>query len=109
MTLIEEINIETCTVRFYDGIDFDMIRDHNKEELLIFFIDNWIDSYKQWERDKKIDNILDDIVEDFNPSTIENNWISVYQTSGNLEMTYLTIKSKLLERKSFFEPWRTLA
>lgn len=109
MTLIEEINIETCIVRFYDGIDFDMIRDHKKEEFLIFFIDNWLDSYKQWERDKKIDSLLTDIDDDFNPRTMENNWIAVYQTSGNLEMTYLTIKSKLLERKPFFEPWKTLA
>ena len=109
MTLIEEINIETCIVRFYDGIDFDMIRDHKKEEFLIFFIDNWIDSYTQWDRDKKIDNLLNGTDDDFNPSTIENNWISIYQTSGNLEMTYLTIKSKLLERNSPIEPWRNLA
>ena len=33
----------------------------------------------------------------------------MFIASGNLEMTYLTIKSKLLERKPFFEPWRTLA
>lgn len=109
MTLIDEINIETCIVRFYDGIDFDMIRDHKKEEFLIFFIDNWIDSYTQWERDKKIDNLLNGTDDDFNPSTIENNWISIYQTSGNLEMTYLTIKSKLLDRNSLIEPWRNLA
>lgn len=109
MTLIEEINIETCIVRFYDGIDFDMIRDHKKEEFLIFFIDNWIDSYTQWERDKKIDNLLNGTDDDFNPSTIENKWISIYQTSGNLEMTYLTIKSKLLDRNSLIEPWRNLA
>jgi hypothetical protein len=109
MILIEEINIETCIVRFYDGIDFDMIRDHKKEEFLIFFIDNWIDSYTQWERDKKIESLLNDTNDDFNPSAIENKWISIYQTSGNLEMTYLTIKSKLLERNSTIEPWRNLA
>ena len=109
MTLIDEINIETCIVRFYDGIDFDMIRDHKKEEFLIFFIDNWIDSYTQWERDKKIDNLLNGTNDYFNPSEIENKWISIYQTSGNLEMTYLTIKSKLLDRNSLIEPWRNLA
>jgi len=109
MTLIEEINIETCIFRFYDGIDFDMIKDHKGEEFLIFFIDSWVDSYKQWERDKKIESLLNDNVDYFDPSSIENNLIAIYQTSGNLEMTYLAIKSKLLERKPFFEPWRTLA
>lgn len=108
MRLIEEINIETCIVRFYDGIDFDMIRDHCTDDFLIFFIDSWSIEIKKWKRDNKIDLLLNGIDDNFNPSEIENNFIAIYQTCGDLDLVYKTIKDKILDKNPYFNTWRVI-
>ena len=99
LTLIENIEINGTNVFFYDGIDFDMIRDHKEEDVfLIFFVDSYINSVKAWERQSRLDSVLEDKdLEDFDSEKYQNNHIAIYQTSGSLIPVYETIKKKLLE------------
>lgn len=97
LTLIENIEINGTNVFFYDGIDFDMIRDHKEEDgFLVFFVDSYINSVKSWERQSRLDSILENKeIEDFDYEKYQNNNIAIYQTSGNLMPVYETIKKKL--------------
>lgn len=99
LTLIENIEINGTNVFFYDGIDFDMIRNHKEENgFLIFFVDSYINSVKAWERQSRLDSVLEDKdYEDFDSEKYQNNYIAIYQTSGNLIPIYETIKKKLIE------------
>lgn len=107
LTLIENIEINGTNVFFYDGIDFDMIRDHKeKDGFLIFFVDNYINSVKAWERESRLDSVLEDKdPEEFDSEKYQNNHISIYQTSGNLIPVYETIKKKLMEPIKHWNPW----
>lgn len=96
MKILDEINIDGDIVKFYDGIDFDFVHNYKKKELLVIFIDNWTSEYKRYERNSKIDYILDD--KKINLKDIENNYIAIYQTNGFLEPVYETIKKKMLEK-----------
>ena len=107
LTLIENIDINGTNVFFYDGIDFDMIRDHKEEDVfLIFFVDSYINSVKGWERQSRLDSVLEDKdLEDFDSEKYQNNHIAIYQTSGNLIPVYETIKKKLMEPIKCWNPW----
>lgn len=98
LTLIENIEINGTKVFFYDGIDFDMIRDHKEEDgFLIFFVDSYISSAKAWERQSRLDSVLEDKdPEDFDSEKYQNNSVAIYQTSGNLIPVYEAIKKKIL-------------
>ena len=58
MILIEELKIEFQTVKFYDGIDFEMIRNHRGNDFLVFFIKSWKEEILKWERDSKLNTLL---------------------------------------------------
>jgi uncharacterized protein YwqG len=107
LTLIENIEINGTNIFFYDGIDFDMIERHTEEAgFLIFFIDNYVDSVKAWERQSRLDSILEGKeIEDFDSEKYQNNHIAIYQTSGNLIPVYETIKKKLMEPIKNWNPW----
>ena len=98
LTLIENIEINGTNIFFYDGIDFDMIRDHKEEDgFLIFFVDSYINSVKAWERQSRLDSVLEGKdPEDFDSEKYKNNYIAIYQTSGNLMPIYEIIKKKLI-------------
>jgi hypothetical protein len=107
LTLIENIEINGTNVFFYDGIDFGMILEHKEEDgFLIFFVDSYINSVKAWERQSRIDSVLEDKdLEDFDSEKYQNNNIAIYQTSGNLIPVYETIKKKLMEPIKHWNPW----
>jgi uncharacterized protein YwqG len=107
LTLIENIEINGTNIFFYDGIDFDMIERHTEEAgFLIFFIDNYVDSVKAWQRQSRLDSILEGKeIEDFDSEKYQNNHIAIYQTSGNLIPVYETIKKKLMEPIKNWNPW----
>jgi len=107
LTLIENIEINGTNVFFYDGIDFDMIRDHKEENgFLIFFVDSYIGSVKSWERQSRLNSILENKeMEHFDSEKYQNNNIAIYQTSGNLMQVYETIKKKLMEPIGQWNPW----
>ena len=104
MILIDKVEYNNFNIFFYDGIDFDMIRDHNDSDgkFLIFFIYSWVDEVKKWNRDNKINNILEDMNNDFDPDLINKNTISIYLTNGYVMETYKVIKDKIF--KSNYEP-----
>ena len=97
LTLIEKVEIDGTDVFFYDGIDFDMIRDHKGEDgFLIFFVDSYVNSVKTWKRQIQLDSILEDKeVEEFDSEKYYNSSVAIYQTSGNLMPVYEAIKKKL--------------
>jgi hypothetical protein len=107
LTLIENIEINGTNIFFYDGIDFDMIERHTEEDgFLIFFVDSYVNSIKAWERQSRLDSILEGKeIEDFDSEKYQNNHIAIYQTSGNLIPVYETIKKKLMEPVKNWNPW----
>lgn len=97
LTLIEKAEIDGTDVFFYDGIDFDMIRDHKAEDgFLIFFVDCYDSAAKAWKRQSQIESILDGReIEDLDSEKYQNSHVAIYQTSGNLMPVYEAIKKKL--------------
>jgi hypothetical protein len=104
LTLIEKINHMNHDIYFYDGIDFDMIRDHKDTsgDFLIFFIKSWSEELIKFRRDKKIHELLTGEKIQFDPDSIDKNTISIYMTSGYTISTYESIKQKIL--KTNYEP-----
>lgn len=86
-------------IHFYDGIDFDMIRDHKDTsgDFLIFFIKSWSDEVRIFQRDKKIHELLTGENDQFDPDLIDKNTISIYMTNGYTMSTYEAIKEKILK------------
>lgn len=108
MTLIEKIEIEGTKIMFYDGIDFDMAIGHSDDsEFLIFFVDSYVAAAKAWMRTGRLDSILEGKEDSFGDMPeIENHRVSIYQTSGNTEVVFETVKKKLLsEPQPWSPPW----
>jgi hypothetical protein len=107
MILIDEMKIEFRTIRFYDGIDFEMIHNHKGNEFLIFFIKSWKDEIKKWERDSKLNKILyDEDYVDFDVHNMENNHVSIYQVADNLPSVLEVVKKRLINKQDFTVfPW----
>ena len=86
MILIEEISIDNMLVRFYDGIDFDIVMNHPKDGksgFIFCFIENWVSEVKKWERNSKIDSVMGNkYFEKFQSESIENNYVAIYQLDG---------------------------
>jgi hypothetical protein len=108
LILIEKIEICGTDTYFYDGIDFDMIRDHKGEDgFLIFFVDSYISEVKGWERESRLNSILDGTdFEDFESEKYQNTHIAIYQTSGNLIPVYEAVKKKILETSNRVFPFK---
>ncbi len=101
MTLIDEIQKDDLRVRFYDGIDFEMIRNHpidGSDGFIYFFIDRWIDTVKIYQRDCKIEEIIGHNTPSINTDDINNAYIIIYQTGGQTMMLYNMIKEKVNRR-----------
>jgi hypothetical protein len=110
MTLIEEISIDDIKIQFYDGIDFNIVINHPKDGsngFIFCFIDNWITEVKKWERESKINSIIsNDKFQKFKSESIENTWLSIYQTDGTDKMSlYKVIKEKVLNKNFPEHPW----
>jgi hypothetical protein len=95
MTLIDDILINGERFYFYDGIDFNMISNYTGTDFHIFLIDSWIKEVNRWQRDSRLNNLLNGELTDFNPNKINNNFICIYQTNGDLQSMYNIIKKKL--------------
>lgn len=108
LTLIEKIEISGVETYFYDGIDFEMIKNHKGEgDFIIFFVDNYVSEIKKWERDSRLESILNGTkFENFDSDTYRNNSIAIYQTSGNLIPVYETIKKKILNDSNSVFPYK---
>jgi hypothetical protein len=99
MVLIEEFKIEYTTVRLYDGIDFDMIHNHRGNDFLIFFIKSWKEEILKWERDSKLNKLLNNKdYSDLDLHNIENNYVSIYQVGDNLSVVLGVVRERLINR-----------
>ena len=101
--LIETYEHESYDIIFYEGIDFDMIRNHSDDSsnFLVFYIESWKLEVERWKRDKKIDELLGGEKDLFDPELIKKNTVAIYLTNGYLEPTHHAIKKKLIEPHSW--------
>ena len=108
MTLIEELKIDNLNVRFYDGIDFEMIKNHRGNDYLIFFIKSWKCEIKKWERDIKLNKILyDKENNEFDVHNMSNDFISIYQVGDDLFSIVDVVKKRIINSKSLSVfPWK---
>ena len=111
MILIDTTIIDGYTIKFYDGIDFDIIKKHPVDGsvgMIICYIKNWVEEVKNYNRINKLNYIIDDKefselnwVEDIN-----NNHLSIYQTDGiGVEELHNIIKDKIVKGNLPNKPW----
>jgi len=107
MILIEELKIDYKTVRFYDGIDFEMIYNHRGNEFLIFFIKSWKEEIIKWERDSKLNTLLNNKdYTDFDVHNMENNYVSIYQVGDNIDVVLDVVKKRIINKQDHTVfPW----
>ena len=107
MILISEIEVEGTKVKFYDGIDLDIAMKHptdGSNGFIYCFVDSWVSEVKKHQRSSKIDSILDEFeYKEFGSEDINNNYICIYQTNGDLEVVYNTIKENIQQKLG--KPW----
>ena len=86
MILIDEMKINNNIVKFYDGVDFDILIKHSKDGsggFIFCFIDNWVKEVKSYNRQRKLNSIVDNIKYiNFEWEMIDNNYINIYQVEG---------------------------
>lgn len=83
MTLLDEINLGEKSVKFWYGIDIEKILSHSAKGADGFMI-VLIESINQEIRNSKIESIINNKVYTVENllSTLDNNYICIYQTSG---------------------------
>ena len=97
MILIDSMEYENTIVKFYNGVDFDKLIKHpkdGKEGFIFCFIENWVKEVKSYNRELKLESIVNNSeFNEFKWDLLENNYISVYQTSGiGIDVVYETIR-----------------
>lgn len=113
MILIDEIIVDNVNIKFYEGMDFDLLLNHAKDGsngFIFCFINNWVSEVKSYNRQRKLLSVVDDLeFEEFEWEKIDNNYISVYQTEGmGISSVYEVIRTKV-ERKQFEQkPWTSI-
>ena len=108
--LIEEMFIDNIKVQFFNGIDFNIIMKHSKngsDGFIFCFIDSWISEVKKWERESKIDSVIENIdFEKFKSQDIENNYVAIYQLDGiECDVLYKVIREKVINKNFPEHPW----
>jgi hypothetical protein len=101
---------EGTIVKFYNGVDFDKLIKHpkdGKEGFIFCFIENWVKEVKSYNRELKLESIVNNSeFNEFKWDLLENNYISVYQTSGiGIDVVYETIRCKLEKSQFPDQPW----
>lgn len=87
-------------ISFYSGMNIDVLKNHPKDGSsgwIICFIDNWKSCVQSWERESKIESVLNDKTQQkFKSSDIENNFIAIYQVEGtSIEVLLKLVKDKI--------------
>lgn len=114
MILIDSMDYEGTKVNFYNGVDFSELINHPKDGsngFIFCFINNWVKEVKGYNRNLKIESIVNDseFIE-FKWDLLENNYISIYQTEGvGIDVVYETIRSKLEKSQFPDKPWTPIA
>jgi hypothetical protein len=110
MNLIESIIVDGSVFSFYNGIDFDIVMNHpddGSNGFIFCFIENWVDEVKIWERQSKLDSVLNNkLIEEFNSKKIENNYLAIYQLQGTEPgVLFEIIKEKVIKKNFPEHPW----
>jgi hypothetical protein len=105
MILIDEIIVDNVNIKFYKGMDIDLLLNHNRDGsngFIFCFIDSWTAEVKSYNRQRKLVSLVDDInYKEFEWEMINNNYINIYQTEGlGIDIVYETIRGKL-EKNNF--------
>lgn len=113
MILIDEIIVINTPVRFYEGINFDEVINHPKDGsngFIIFFINKWVDEVHSYNRDKKIESIVNgEPFKEFESEDIDNSYVSIYQVEGvGIEEMYKTIRKKIESNSFPNQPWEPI-
>lgn len=110
LILIEKIEVDGIDTYFYDGIDFSMIKSHKGENgFLIFFVENYVSEIKKYERQNKLDSILEGThIEKFDWDDYRSDYVAIYQTSGNLIPIYKSIREKILDTTNSVFPYKII-
>lgn len=109
MILIDEIGVNNSSFKFYDGVDFDILIKHSKDGsdgFIFCFIDNWIKEVKSYNRQRKLNSIVDNIKYiNFEWEMIDNNYISIYQVEGTgIEPVLEAVKNKVSKNQLTNQP-----
>ncbi len=94
MILFDEFDVNGDTIKFYDGIDYEFVRNYDKEEFIVIFIEDWGKEQLSFTRDAKINSLFGG-QEYKKLEDINNYYITIYQTSGYLGIVSDSIKKKL--------------
>lgn len=110
MILIEKIIVDNKDIKFYNGIDFNIALNHSKDGsdgFIFFFIDNWVEEVKRWNRESKIDSIIKNKqYEKIKSEDFDNSYIVIYQLEGTEPgLLFKIIKDKVLNNNFPEHPW----
>jgi hypothetical protein len=114
MILIDGIIVDNVNIKFYKGMDIDLLLNHNRDGsngFIFCFIDSWISEVKSYNRQRKLVSLVDDIdYEEFEWEMINNNYICIYQTEGvGIDIVYKTIRGKLEKNELPDQPWTPIS
>lgn len=110
MILIETIEVDSNKISFYNGIDFDVLKNHPKdgsEGFIFCFVENFVTEVQSHKRQNKINSVLtSDISKEFDTKDIENNYIAIYQLQGTEPgVLFEVIKQKVITKNFPEHPW----
>lgn len=114
MTLIEEILLDQTKVKFFNGIDFNVIMKHSKDGsdgFIFCFIENWVTEVKKWERESKINSVINnEQFEKFKSEELDNGYIAIYQMEGTEPgILFEVIKEKVINKNFPEHPWISIS
>lgn len=114
MTLIETIEVDSNKISFYNGIDFDVLKNHPKDGsdgFIFCFVENFVTEVQSHKRQNKINSVLtSDTSKEFNTKDIENNYIAIYQLQGTEPgVLFEVIKQKVITKNFPEHPWIPIA
>ena len=115
MSLLEETEVNNCKVKYYFGLDIELILDHPKDGsmgMMVVFFNSVDDEKKKHKRDQRLLKILESRnIENFDTllDKIDNHYVCLYQTHGYTNIIHQSIKFKLETIKDFnFRPTTTI-
>ena len=102
MILIEEVDYKGTSVKFYNGVDFDLLLSHAKDGsdgFIYCFMDSWLKEVKSYNRNNKLKSIIDGVeYSDFEWESINNDYVAIYQADGiDINLLYQSIREKVLQ------------
>jgi hypothetical protein len=109
MRLIDESNSNGSRIQYFEGCDFHRIINHPKDGskgFIVVFIDSYKDACKIFNRDSKIDSIINN--SDLNNlDDLNNDFVIIYQTGGFTDIVYKSVKNSIENFKS--RNWQSVA